>query len=167
MLPIRSIVRGAVAGALGTLAMDLLWYSRYRRSGGEQAFMDWETSAGLEGYDDAPAPAQVAKLVAGYVGVDLPPETSRLANNAVHWGTGIGWGKAFGMVAGVTRVPSVVLGPIVGGIAWLTSYVVLGAVGIYQPMNEYDRETLVQDFSAHMVFGFGTGAAYAVLSSRR
>lgn len=43
--PLGTIASGAVAGAVGTLAMDLLWYWRYRRDGGEDSFSDWEYRA--------------------------------------------------------------------------------------------------------------------------
>ena len=33
--PLGAVARGLVAGAVGTLAMDLLWFYRYRRGGGE------------------------------------------------------------------------------------------------------------------------------------
>jgi hypothetical protein len=32
MTPLRAAVRGAVAAALGTAAMDALWYFRYRQA---------------------------------------------------------------------------------------------------------------------------------------
>ena len=36
--PLGAIGRGLIAGAVGSLAMDVLWYARYRRGyGGSQA----------------------------------------------------------------------------------------------------------------------------------
>jgi hypothetical protein len=46
---LRDAAIGAAAGALGTAAMDALWYARYRRGGGHGDFVGWETSAGLDG----------------------------------------------------------------------------------------------------------------------
>lgn len=63
MTPLGALVGGGVAGAVGTLAMDLVWYARYRREGGQSGFVDWESSAGLDGRNDAPAPAQFGKRV--------------------------------------------------------------------------------------------------------
>ena len=34
--PLGAVGRGLAAGAVGTLAMDLLLYARYRRGGGKQ-----------------------------------------------------------------------------------------------------------------------------------
>ena len=56
--PIGALLRGLVAGALGTAAMDALWFARYRRQGGDSSFVAWELSSGLCSWDQAPAPAQ-------------------------------------------------------------------------------------------------------------
>ena len=45
--PLGAIARGALAGAVGTLAMDAVWYVRHKRDGGKEAFLEWEFSATL------------------------------------------------------------------------------------------------------------------------
>ena len=99
--PLNAVVRGLVAGAIGTAAMDALLFARYRRGGGETRFADWEFSAGLKSWEDAPAPAHVGKrLVEGLFDIELPPPRARLVNNVTHWGFGIVNGAAYGLVAG-------------------------------------------------------------------
>ncbi|MGH3815858.1 MAG: hypothetical protein ACRDUV_25975 [Pseudonocardiaceae bacterium] len=101
LTPLSAVVRGATAGALGTVAMDLLWFSRYRHNGGDSGFVDWEFSAGFNSGDEAPAPAQFGRrLIQGVLHRDLPSERAPLVNNIVHWATGVGWGAAFGLVSG-------------------------------------------------------------------
>jgi hypothetical protein len=163
---IRKAIVGAIAGMLGTLAMDLLWYRRYRSGGGEQAFVAWETSDGLAGYEGAPAPARTAKAMADIVGIELPDSSARCVNNAVHWMTGIGWGKAHGIAMGALGATTPFMGPVTGVVAWSTSYVVLPRLGVYQPMSEYDRDTLMQDLSAHLVYGATLGIAFRILAGR-
>ena len=91
--PAASIVRGAAAGLAGTLAMDALWYRRYRRGGGEDGFLDWELSSATTSYEQAGAPAQVGKrIVEGYFQRELPPASAGMMNNAVHLLTGVAWG---------------------------------------------------------------------------
>jgi len=51
-----------------------------------------------------------------------------------------------------------------GAGAFTNSYATLGALGVYEPIWEYDRETLLKDLSAHLVFGLGTGLAYRALA---
>lgn len=72
--PVGAIGRGLVAGAIGTAAMDALLFVRYRRNGGGSSAEEWESSAGLTSWDNAPAPAQVGKrLVEGLFGIEFPP----------------------------------------------------------------------------------------------
>lgn len=157
----RMATRGAIAGIVATVAMDAVWYQRYRAGGGDRSFTDWEFSAATVGFDDAPAPAKVGKLVADSVGVDLPPESAGTVNNVVHWATGIGWGKAAGLVAGALPVSPIATGVVTGVGAWGTSYALLGKVGIYEPITSYDKATLWKDLSAHLVFGSVLGLALA------
>ena len=51
--------------------------------------------------------------------------------------------------------------------AWGMSYAVLGKLGIYRPITEYDRATLWKDLSAHLVFGTTIGAVLTVAHGRR
>ncbi len=160
---IRSALRGALAGAAGTLAMDLVWYSRYRRSGGTDGFWAWETAAGLTSYDKAPAPAQVGrKAYKAVTGDDPPPHTARLMTNVVHWATGKQWGMVYGLAAPHAKQPwtAVAFAPVV----WGSSYVVLPALGVYKPIWKYDAKTLWQDFSAHLAYGAVTTGTYAALT---
>ena len=164
---IRRAIAGAIAGMVGTLAMDLLWYRRYRRGGGEQAFVAWETSEGTDGYEDAPAPARTAKAMADIVGVSLPDASARSVNNIVHWVTGIGWGKAHGATSAIVGTSTPFLGPVTGVVAWSTSYVVLPRLGVYRPIGEYDRRVLMQDLCAHLVYGTALGITFRLLTGDR
>ena len=98
--------RGLVAGTIGTAVFDLWLFARYRQGGGTSGFVDWETSAGLTSWDDAPAPALLGKrLVEGVTGRELEPDRARLVSNVMHWGYGIGNGVQYGLVAGRLRKP--------------------------------------------------------------
>jgi hypothetical protein len=63
LTPLGALGRGLLAGVVGTAAMDLVWFARYRRSGGEDNLVDWEFSAGLKDWEAAPPPAQVGRRV--------------------------------------------------------------------------------------------------------
>lgn len=154
-------VRGAVAGAAGTLAMDLLWWSRSRRSGGDADFFDWAFSTGIQSFEEASPPGRVGQLAARAVGVELPDEAAGLTTNVVHWLTGIGYGKAHGLSP--WRRHALVGGAVTGVGAFASSYAVLGGLGIYEPIWEYDADTLAQDLSAHLLYGLTAGITYALL----
>lgn len=161
--PMKTALRGAVAGAVGTLAMDLVWYARYRRDGGDDGFLDWEFSTSTDGFDDAGAPAQVGKKLAGAVGVDLPDGAAGPTTNVVHWATGAQWGALYALVTRTGRGTGPVGGLLLGATAVSAAYVLLGAAGIYQPPWRYDAETLGKDLSAHLVFGSATAATNRIL----
>ncbi len=168
LTPAASIVRGAAAGLAGTLAMDALWYRRYRRGGGEDGFLDWELSSATTSYEQAGAPAQVGKrIVEGYLQRELPPASAGMMNNAVHLLTGVAWGATHAIVTTSTRAPRAATGPVTGATAWAASYAMLAPAGIYKPISEYPPAVLWQDLSAHLVFGLATGIAFAALTGQR
>lgn len=164
--PLGAVLKGAVAGIVGTLAMDLVWYSRYRKSGGDQSFAEWDLASGIEDYSSASAPAQVGKrLVEGFFDLKLDPKTAAPMTNIVHWATGSGYGIAHGIVHGSMAKPTALGGLLTGAGAWAMAYATLAPAGLYQPMWEYDAKTLWKDLSAHLVFGLATGLTFKLLFS--
>jgi hypothetical protein len=146
--------------------MDALLFTRYRRGGGDSAFEAWESSAGLDSWDQAPAPAQVGKrLVEGLFGRELAPERARLVNNVTHWGYGLLGGVQYGLVAGSLKAPRVRYGLPFGASVWAAGYVILPAAKLYKPIWEYDAMTLARDLTAHLVYGLGTAAALQLLAT--
>jgi hypothetical protein len=165
MTPIGAVARGLAAGAVGTLAMDLLLFARYKRGDGKAGFREWELSEGVRSWDEAPAPAQVGRrLVEGLFQTVLPDRRARLVNNVTHWGYGIVNGAPYGLVVGSLPTSRAWFGLPFGAAVWGSGYVVLPAAGLYRPIWEYDRRTLANDLSAHLVYGLTTAAAFRVLS---
>jgi hypothetical protein len=166
--PLGALARGALAGAVGTVAMDLVWFARYKRDGGKDGFWAWETGANISSWDDVSAPGQVGRRLAeGFLQRELPDRWARLTNNVVHWVYGMAWGAQYGVVAGSAPQPArawwgVGLGPVV----WGSGYVVLPLAKLYKPIWEYDGATLAKDLSAHMAYGTTTGAVFAALDDR-
>jgi hypothetical protein len=164
LTPIAAVAGGIVAGAAGTLAMDTLWFIRYRRDHGESGFRAWEFSSGLSSWDDAPAPALIGKrLVEGVFQRELVPARAALLNNATHWAYGSLAGAPFGIVAGSLSAPRILHGVPFGAAVWATSYLILPAARLYKPIWEYDRVTLAKDLRAHLVYGLATATTFRVL----
>jgi hypothetical protein len=167
MTPIGALVRGVLAGAFGTVAMDLVWFYRYKRGGGESGFLGWEFSVGLNDWSKASAPAQVGKrLYEAFFQRELSPRWAALTNNVMHWSYGMGWGGVYGIVGGSTQRPRILAGVPFASFVWGMSYVILPAARVYKPIWEYDRHTLWQDFSAHLVYGLVTAASFRALVGR-
>jgi hypothetical protein len=165
-----TIVTGAVAGSVGTLAMDTLWFRRARRSGTDAGFAEWEFGGNAESFDDAGAPAQVGRKLAAAVGIDIADRAAATTNDVVHWSTGVVWGIAGSLVAAGTGLHPAVAGLVAGAAAFSAAYTMLPLLGVYEPIWAYDARTLWKDASAHIVFGAATGvslAAARALRSRR
>lgn len=164
MRTFHAIIRGVESGALGTLAMDTLLYRRYRDGGGRSAFLAWESSEGVDGWEGAPAPALVAKrLLERVTKRDVPPRYARILNNLTHWGFGVATGAGYGLLVG-PRKRRVWYGLPFGAAVWAAGYVVLPLLGVYQPIWKYDVPTLEKDLSAHLVFGTSTATAFCLLA---
>ena len=71
----RHLVSGVVAGAVGTAAIDLELYRRYRRDGGKDPLWRWEFASGVIRWDEASAPGQFGHKVLRLVnGVRVAPK---------------------------------------------------------------------------------------------
>jgi hypothetical protein len=161
----RSLVAGALAGAVGTAAMDYTLYRRYRADGGTQSFWQWEFAEGVKSWDQASAPGQLGRKVERLVTQQEPEDAwARSTTNIVHWATGIGWGIQYGALAALLPRYSWLRAFALGPTAWLSGYVVLPLAGVYEPIWKYDAQTLRDDLSAHLAYGAATSAAFAALT---
>jgi hypothetical protein len=158
---IRLMLCGAAAGAIATLAMDLVLYRRYRRGDGDADFLKWETAEGLDSWDNASAPARVGKLFYEVAtGQELLPSEARLATNVMHWGYGIQWGVLFAVAIGCPRRMRRLQGALFGLLVWLASYVSLPIAGFYEPIWSYGAKTLWDDLYPHLVYGATTASVF-------
>jgi hypothetical protein len=165
LTPLGAVARGVLSGIAGTAAMDTFLYGRYRSAGGASSAADWESSKGLDNWEDAPAPAHVGKrLVEGLFKVELPPRRARLVNNATHWAYGTLQGALYGVVVGSLSKQRVGYGLPFGALVFAGDYVILPAAKLYKPIWEYDLRTLAKDLSGHLIFGLGTSTAMLLLS---
>jgi hypothetical protein len=163
--PLGAAGRGLAAGAVGTLAMDLVLYARYRRGGGTQHFVPWEFSFGLSSWDQAPVPGQVGqRLVEGLFQKKLPPQRAELVSTITHWAYGLLNGALYAIAAESLSQPRTWYGLPLGAGVWALDYAVLPAAGLYKPIQDYDRETLAKDLTAHLIYGTTTAAALRLLS---
>jgi hypothetical protein len=162
----RNLAVGALAGAAGTVAMDLFLYQRYRREGGKESPWQWELAAGVMSWDEASAPGQLGQKLERVVTGRPPPDAwARATTNLVHWATGVGWGIQYGALAARTSghpwLRVVATGPAV----WLIGYVVLPLAKVYKPIWRYEARTLGKDLSAHLIYGVATSVAFTALTT--
>ena len=163
--PLGALARGVLAATVGTVAMDLLWFSRYKREGGQSSLLEWEFSLGLDDWSQSSTPSQIGKrLFEGFFQRELPARWAALTTGVVHWVYGLGWGALYGLVAGSARRPRIQSGLLFGPVVWTAGYLILPLAKLYKPMWEYDAPTLAKDLSAHLVYGLATAVAFRVAS---
>lgn len=164
MTPLGALLRGMLAGAAGTVAMDSFLYARYRAEGGRQRPLPW-AFGGPSTWDKVSAPAQLGRrLYEGFRQRPLEEGWARLTNNIMHWGYGVAWGGAFGVVAGSLPRTRLVVGPAFGATVWASSYVTLPLAGLYKPIWQYSVAELAPDLIAHAAYGTAAERAFRVLA---
>jgi hypothetical protein len=153
--PLGAIGRGLLAGAVGTAAMTAWQALSSRGSSGDEPKDPWE---------EAPAPAKVAKRVAeGVFEREIPADKVGFVTEAMHWGYGTGWGAVYGILAGTTGRSTAPGGLAFGTAVWASSYAQLVPMGLYEPPWKYPPKTLALDLSYHLVYGTALAAAYRLL----
>jgi len=165
MTPLAAVVSGAVAGAVGTAAMDTVRYLRYRRGGGTDSLPEWEFPA-IGSWEQAPDPGLVTKrLFEGFTQREIGDRWAWLISTLAHWGYGSAWGAVYGIMAGSLRRPRAWHGLPFSAVVWASGYVVLPEAGLYKPIWEYDSATLARDLTAHLAYGASIGVAFWLLAS--
>ena len=164
---VKSVGAGMLAGAIGTAAMDLVLYARYRRDGGTAGLWRWEFARDVTSWETASAPGQVGRKAMHLVTGHEPPDAlARTTTNAVHWATGVIAGAQYGALASTALVHPWVRAAALGPVVWLSGYAVLPLMKVYKPIWAYDAPTLRRDLSAHMVFGTVGSMAFAALTQK-
>jgi hypothetical protein len=164
LTPLAAVAAGLLAGAVGTVGLDLVQYLKYRRAGGTKSPLDWEF-APIDSWETAPPPGQVAKrVIEGFTQGKLPDRWAWPVSTAAHWAYGSAAGAAYGVLAGSVRRPHPAYGLPFGAAVFANDYIALPAAGLYQPIYMYDGKTLAWDLSGHLAYGAGTGATFWLLT---
>jgi hypothetical protein len=171
MTLLGDLVRGLGAGIGGTAAMTLYQalMSRVRTAAQEpessnQAQGEQGQQEQRDPWDDAPAPARVGrKFIRFVLRRDVSPERIGLLNNVVHWSYGTAWGGAYVLVQGSVEAPWLLAGLVFAVVVWLTGYVVLPVMKVYEAILTYPVKPLALDLSYHLVYGAVAAAAFRLL----
>lgn len=164
VIPLDTLGRGLLAGAIGTAAMTS-WQALAGKLGSPEEGSETHTEAGKDAWDHASAPAKAAKRIGeGVFQREISAEYVPLLTNLMHWSYGTGWGAIYGVGARTTGRSRLRDGLLFGSGVWVMSYIQLVPMGLYQPPWEYAPSELTLDLSYHLVYGAAVAGGYALLN---
>ena len=164
--PLRAILSGVVAGAVGTALMTAHQELRSRLAP-DQPNSQHDDAEPADPWESAPAPAQVAKRgVQGVLGRTLPASAIPLVTQLMHWSYGTAWGAAYAVKRESIRACPIALGPLFGLCVWAASYVQLVPMGIYQPPWRYPLGSIAAEVAYHVTYGLGVAVTYESVTRR-
>jgi hypothetical protein len=168
--PLGAVARGVAAGVVGTGLMTLaqtLPAKLQSSGGGEQQSDEGQQSQPSDPWEQASAPAKVAKrFIEGVFHQEVPPERIPLLTHAMHWGYGTGWGAVYGLAQGTLHAPPLRHGLVFGTAVWAMSYVQLVPMGLYEPPWKYAPKDIAMEVGYHLAYGIGVGGAFRILAGR-
>ncbi|HUH12794.1 MAG TPA: DUF1440 domain-containing protein [Longimicrobiales bacterium] len=152
------LVKGAIAGAVATYAMDALTRFLYEHESEEAREEEEEARGGATAYEVA------AERGAEAVGAELTKKQRRRAGTGLHWGLGVGAGAVYGVIR--TRVPFVGEAEGVGfGSTFflLIDEGVVPLLGLTPGPAAFPWQTHVRGLAGHVVFGMVADATLRAL----
>ena len=160
--PLGALLRGLLAGVAGTVLMTA--YQELVQSG-ESSSDDNEPASDAERWQQASAPAQVAKrILEGVFQQEVGADQIPFLTNVMHWLYGTAQGGVYGLVQETIRKNPLTTGLAFGASVWGLSYAQLVPMGIYEPPWRYPSKTLAVDLSYHLVYGVGVAGAHEMLT---
>lgn len=148
----HSISKGLLAGAVGTLALDVVTY-------GDML---------LRGRPSSGIPAEVADRLARRAAVPLGEGEKRdartqAAGALMGYGTGVAAGAAYGLLRrGRPPLRSALAGPLLGAAVMAGANVPAASLGLTDPTS-WDTASWLSDIVPHLVYGLTTAAVYRAL----
>ena len=153
---IKGLIRGAMAGAAGTTALNAAAY----------ADMAWR------GRPSSSTPQQAVEELAKRAGTEIPGSGEERDNRLEGLGAlaGIATGIAVGALAGELRAVVLRLGPVLGPVllgaaAMAATDVSLTRLGLTDP-GEWDATSWLSDAGPHLAYGVVSYAALRAMSRR-
>ncbi len=157
----RGVLAGIVAGAAGTVALNVATYA----------------DMALRGRSASSVPSQMAGILADRAGLDLSAGKGGAAGEQVEnrksglgallgYVTGLGVGGAYGLLSPVLRwLPRSLAGAAVGLAAMATSDVPIARLGVSDPAT-WSRADWAADLIPHLAYGLVTVSTYDAITGR-
>lgn len=165
MTPLGALVRGFVAGAVGSLGQDLFFAAtkKIAPSSGSTPFEPPES----EQQDEQATETVARRAFEGLMQRELPIEEAK-AGRAVHYAFGAGWGGLYGLsAASAPTLATPAAGAAFGLLVWGASDdLLLPAFKLAAWPKHYPAKVHAYAIAAHLVYGAVTWLAFSALRPR-
>ncbi|MBA3278811.1 MAG: hypothetical protein H0U22_08840 [Geodermatophilaceae bacterium] len=146
------LIRGLVAGAAGTTALNVVTY----------------LDMAVRGRPSSSVPAEAAGTLAAGAGVALGAGDTRDSRKEgigalLGYATGLGVGVAYGLLRSKARVPVPLAAILLSAAAMAASDAPMTALGLTDP-REWPASSWIADLVPHLAYGLASAAAYESLS---
>ncbi|GAB3225421.1 hypothetical protein GCM10027447_14780 [Glycomyces halotolerans] len=148
----HALIRGVLAGAVGTVALNAVTYADML----------------LRGRPASPVPAEVAETLADRAGVELGGDDAagnrqQAVGALFGYATGLGVAVVYSLAARrVRRLPPWVAAPVLGVAAMVGSDAPATALGVTEPA-KWSRADWLADVIPHLAYGTVTAAVHKAL----
>ena len=163
--PLEVALKGAAAGALGTLVLTLAMQNVHHFLGDRDEDDAEATVASSVTPPADPTERLVEKVATGVFERELSPDARQTLGLGIHWGYGTFWGVAYGLIQASLHLPGWLHGALLGLTVW-----VVGPMGLVPAMKLSARpvgrplSARVVSIFLHLLYGWATGAAFHLLS---
>lgn len=154
------LVKGVIAGAIGTWSMEKVTGFLWRR----------EDPAAQERYEEVTEgrypPARMAEKVERVLDLGLGEEKRMMLAQGLHWGYGIGAGAAYALLR--RRVPRAALGQ---GLVFGAAFSLVGdelmtaLTGLAEPPQVYPWQAHARGLAGHLAFGLAADSALDLMDA--
>lgn len=146
------LIRGLVAGAAGTAALNVVTY----------------LDMAVRGRPSSSLPAEAAESLAAEAGLALGAGDTRDNRKEgigalLGYATGLGVGVAYGLLRTKVRVPAPLAAILLSAAAMAASDAPMTALGLTDP-REWPPSSWIADLLPHLAYGLASAAAYESLS---
>jgi len=144
---LSNLVRGAIAGAAGTVALDIVTYA----------------DMALRARPSSEMPANLAGALAGRAGLPIEDVNRKSGVGALFgYATGLGVGVAYGLVSAMVTLPTPIAALGLGAAAMASSDVMATRLGVADP-SSWSSTDWASDVIPHLAYGLVAAAVFAAL----
>ena len=159
--PLLASLKGAVAGAAGTLVISLgLQY-------GPQLLQQAGLIPTPKKKPEEPTEKLADKVATETFDTKLGDDTKKAAGQSIRWTYGVGWGVVYGLAQNWLHLPHYLHGALFGTIIGGVASTVVPALGLTPPPTKQPPAMSAMQFVLHLAYGYTVAIVFHLLTPQK